>query len=914
MIGQNNTSLLVISDDNSSRLIEINKDTNLIDFYQKILSQFPNLNNMKLFYYEGYSHNKLYISNESEYVTANKKCIEYFYLCSDSSNLDNNDKIDYLKYHSVIVFSPIKILNKEENKEKRKEMQIKNEDIPIKHSISNKAIVNNNNNFNMPNLNMMNNNMNFNMNFNNSMMMNNNLNMMINNFNMMNVNNNNFPMNNINNMNMFMNNGMINNSMMMNNNPMMMNSNIMFNNNPMMMNNNMGNFNMNNFNNQRMFLNCVNNLMNTNPMMYYNIMSQLNPLALQNFVNTCTLNNNIQQQNQQQFSQRNSFDNIYSKPQILVPEYETIDTESNPMNKYIENAINFGHCVRQLITEEKNSNPDKFIDIENTLKHHGLLSTSNPSANDYKYILCLIGKILINKNIKVGIYKDNQDKDRIDLCSIQFIFSGLINKKKYTIFFSNEIDEGTSIGIIYDLTERKTFIDEWKTKISQKINVAKNLIILTNPRIREGTLIMDLAFNPNIGSINENILIKELKKIGLIQVDPRPLLEGCRLSTNLFDPNFSKFYNNVLPNLKRGGEDYIQPSNWTAYGINVSGKYDFGNDIWLGNSNKRGEFAVAYYGINNLINKNIKLMENIIGLIGNAETGKTFISVKNSRKPGQNCKSGAYFYKNPNYAENSCEIINIGGFQYKIIFMCRVKPSKIMEPENFKDCWILSPTPDVVRPYKILIKKIPKSPLAIQSQQVIKLCLDPKPPQLYFKILEEKDESFYQNKSNHFQNLSNYDYVLKLYSQASTINSFLRNPPANNPSPSSKSNVWCLHKAITKSNNNVKNGITVYRGVCFKLPNNIGVGTKFYFPEFLSTSTDINIAKDIAMNGTLMYITILNNGINGKKVYCRNIEYISDYPFQKEVLFTSYCQFIVTDIKRNPNLDLLYLSCEGHNF
>ena len=582
MINKNNSSLIVISDDNYSYLIQVDKDTNLASFYNQILLKFPNLDSMKLFYYEGYSHNKLYITNENEYITANKKCIEYFYTCSDNSNIDDTNKIDYLKYHSVIVFSPIKKLNKQANNEKRKEMQIKNDDIQIKHFNSN-GIINNNNNFNM-----MNNNVDFNMNFNNSMMMNNNLNMMINNFNMMNVNNNNFPMNNINNMNMFMNNGMINNSMMMNNNPMMMNSNIMFNNNPMMMNNNMGNFNMNNFNNQRMFLNCVNNLMNTNPMMYYNIMSQLNPLALQNFVNTCTLNNNIQQQNQQQFSQRNSFDNIHSKPQILVPEYETIDTESNPMNKYIENAINFGHCVRQLITEEKNSNPDKFIDIENTLKHHGLLSTSNPSANDYKYILCLIGKILINKNIKVGIYKDNQDKDRIDLCSIQFIFSGLINKKKYTIFFSNEIDEGTSIGIIYDLAERKTFIDEWKTKISQKINVAKNLIILTNPRIREGTLIMDLAFNPNIGSINENILIKELKKIGLIQVDPRPLLEGCRLSTNLFDPNFSKFYKNVLPNLKRGGEDYIQPSNWTAYGINVSGKYDFGNDIWLGNSNKRG--------------------------------------------------------------------------------------------------------------------------------------------------------------------------------------------------------------------------------------------------------------------------------------------------------------------------------------
>ena len=713
---------------------------------------------------------------------------------------------------------------------------------------------------------------------------------------------------------MNMNNGMMNNNMMLNNNPMM-NNNIMFNNNPMM-NNNMGNFNMNNFNNQRIFLNNVNNLMNINPMMYHNVMSQLNPIALQNFANMCNQNfnnNNIQQQNQNQFIQRNSFDNIQPSAPILIPDYETIDTESNPMNKYIENAINFSHSVKKLIAEEKISHPDRFIDIDNTLKHPGLLSTSNPSPNDYKYILCLIGKILVNKKIAVGIYNNNQDKDRIDLCSIQFIFSGLINRKKYTVYFSNELNIDASL-LVYDLSERKKFIDEWKTKISKKIKVDKKLIILTNPRVSERILVMDLAFNPSIRSINENALIEALKNIGFIGVYQRPLLEGCRLSTNLFDANFSKFYNKILPNLKRGKEEYIQPLNWTAYGINVSGKYDFGDNKWLGNKNAKEEFAVAYYGINNLVNKNIKLMENIIGLIGNAETGKTFISVKNSRSPGQNCKYGAYFYKNPNYAENSCEIINIGGFEYKIMFMCRVKPSEIMQPENFKDCWILPPTPDVVRPYKILIKKIPKSPLAIQSHQVIKLCLDPKPPQLYFDILAEKDESFYQNKSHNFSHLSDYDYVLKLYSQASTINYFLRNPPPNNPSPSSKSNVWCLHKSITQNNNNVENGITVYRGVCFKLPNNIGVGTKFYFPEFLSTSTDINIAKSIAMNGTLMYITILNNGINGKKIYCRDIEYISDYPDQKEILFTSYCQFIVTEIKRNPNLDILRLSCEGHNF
>ena len=51
-----------------------------------------------------------------------------------------------------------------------------------------------------------------------------------------------------------------------------------------------------------------------------------------------------------------------------------------------------------------------------------------------------------------------------------------------------------------------------------------------------------------------------------------------------------------------------------------------------------------------------------------------------------------------------------------------------------------------------------------------------------------------------------------------------------------------------------------------------------------------------------------------KKIYCRHIKYISDYPFQEEILFTSYCQFRVTKIEKTPNLDHLYLTCEGHNF
>ena len=129
-----------------------------------------------------------------------------------------------------------------------------------------------------------------------------------------------------------------------------------------------------------------------------------------------------------------------------------------------------------------------------------------------------------------------------------------------------------------------------------------------------------------------------------------------------------------------------------------------------------------------------------------------------------------------------------------------------------------------------------------------------------------------------------------------------------------KSNVWCLHKAITKSANNVPNNTIVYRGINAKTPFNLGIGTKFYFQEFLSTSKDINIAKGFASLGTLMVISIQNNGINGKKVYCRDIENISQFPFEKEVIITAFCEFKITEIKKENNLDVIYLTCIGYNF
>ena len=675
----------------------------------------------------------------------------------------------------------------------------------------------------------------------------------------------------------------------MNNSSQLINQNFNYNNINGYMNMFPNNINAPNFYNNYNYINNNNNNYNNNNL------NQIN----KNINNTSNINTN----------NNNSID----ETQKLIPEYETIDTESDPVNKYIENAINYSSNIKHLIVFDKQKNPEYFINIEETLSSPGLLSKKEPSNNDYKYILCLLGKILENQGIEVGIYKDKHNSDRIDLSAIQFIFSGLINRKKYRLKFSKKYNINHFVTIKGDSKFKKDFIDEWKTKITKKLDVEKKLIILTNPRNNNTYLFIDLAFNPKLGEINEEALKKLIIDKDIIECQTFPLLGGCRLSSSIFKTKFNKYYGDLNQvEKKRGGEIYIPPSDWTAYGINVSQKFDFGNDNWLGNSNKKGEFAVAYYGINNVLNNSLK-REN--SLMGNHQTGKTFIKVKNIRKQGHNCKSGAYFYNNPNFAENSSEIINIGGYEYKIMFMCRVNPSKIMQPENFKDCWILSPTPDEVRPYKILIKK-PISALAIASEEEIKICIEP--PQLLYDIIKEKDESYFNkfNNDNNNTTKNKYDSILREWTGIGSqrINDYLRKNTQSVPVKDIKSNIWCLHKAITESESNVNNNTTVYRGIKVKLPKNIGKGTQFYFKEFLSTSKDIETAKVFANCGTLMHISIQNNGINGKKVYCRDIENISQFPHEKEIIFTAFCHFIVTDIKKEGTLDVIYLTCDGYNF
>ena len=81
------------------------------------------------------------------------------------------------------------------------------------------------------------------------------------------------------------------------------------------------------------------------------------------------------------------------------------------------------------------------------------------------------------------------------------------------------------------------------------------------------------------------------------------LMLECKLDQDLFYSKANKI--NWGNGGKRGGFEYNPPHGWIGIGLKVLGKYDGGNDDWLGNDGNKNEWAVAYYPIGGEYIKNI---------------------------------------------------------------------------------------------------------------------------------------------------------------------------------------------------------------------------------------------------------------------------------------------------------------------
>ena len=610
---------------------------------------------------------------------------------------------------------------------------------------------------------------------------------------------------------------------------------------------------------------------------------------------------------------------------------------------FVSKNIESSQIMKKHLIIEKIKDPDKFINIDNTLKNAKNISKILNSKEDGPLVMSLFGKCIQENGIEVLASK-TQDKQfkNIELASLNSLIS-LGNQKQYEIFF--DYNEEKINKIINDVVEKEKFCSKLKLKLATKFKISKDEIIFNELERYEDLEKKKTFLKISFSVLNEaqdftkelKEFIKEEKDIE-IKLNYKSLIEALEFSPELLDPRGDK-YEGWCKNNIRGGEIYIPPDkDWFGLGLKVKDKYE--NNDWLGCQNKKGEYAIAYIGINNLLNNRkqmIKEANEISEKISKMITHKLYQFDTNIKakgcvceKCGPKCGEGVTLFQNPSFAENSAGILDILGYRIKIILMCRVNPFKIRQPKKFPSCWILNPTPDEIRPYRILIKKIPYSPLAqakndTNNNEII-TCNTP--VDYIISAIQSKDYSFAkefkQNKKfedNYLLNgqiLNDDFFVIRLYSSSyyKNINEYMRTKKTPDDVFNEKEIIsWisCLQLALSR-NKNVEDDTIVYRGIGNrKFPQSIGVGSKFYFREFTSTSKDKSAAEEFQEDeGTLLIIRIKNNGTNGYPNYCFYINDISHFDNEEEVLISSHCYYIVTKIEHKRDIDYVYLTCEGY--
>ena len=609
----------------------------------------------------------------------------------------------------------------------------------------------------------------------------------------------------------------------------------------------------------------------------------------------------------------------------------------------IEYFLNSADCISDFMkkynSKKKEKAPKKFINIDDVIKKPGLLLKGNDDKNDFDFILSLIGEILKDKNIDLNILKNNNEeennKDKLSEACLQYLFCGLLDKKKIEINFKfapRKIDT-----LNKKKEELSEFIEEWKEKISNLINIDKKDISLINPKKKgKDNFSLDLVSKDDTIFQNQNKILSNYKEINYIR--EKSFIESCQLNNNIFDSKYNNQDGFWGLNEKRGGEFYIPPIGWKGYGLKVDGKYDHGDNTWLDYNDRKGVFAVAYLGLSNIFENKEKskkyLSEINLPEILKMNYQQTYKNDNDLRNQGKKCGCGIYLFQNPKIAENSAGIIDVIGIRYKVLLMCRVNPKKIRQPEGYQDCWILNPSPDEIRPYRILVKTILNSPLAVASQEEIKIFTEPS--EYYKDIIDKKDNTFYEkNKTN----LSNSNYVIELYTSPNYkyINGYLREGKVT-PGPYTeeeiKSWVWCLHDSLTKMETNVPNSSILFRGVGLPFPENIGIGSKFIFGEFFSTTKSLKLALTYYSGYKTLFIIRIENNNVPPGFYCCNIEDISLFD-EKETLITSNCVFEITNkgkkivkqlkeefpssdldnsIDENKEVLVVYITCLGNYY
>ncbi|CAG8534927.1 11784_t:CDS:1 [Ambispora gerdemannii] len=159
------------------------------------------------------------------------------------------------------------------------------------------------------------------------------------------------------------------------------------------------------------------------------------------------------------------------------------------------------------------------------------------------------------------------------------------------------------------------------------------------------------------------------------------------LDSSLLDPKYNYDFTNIDDNGRqytRGGVPYQRPCGWKRIALNVTGKYDNGDDKWLGTD--EDAWPVSYHGTAKHNARSISADGYLLS------KGKRFAF-------------GRGIYSTPvvNVAKLYAPEFKFEGVKYVMIFQNRVNPANLVKIDKHK-FWVSKEDSDV-RPYGICIKR-----------------------------------------------------------------------------------------------------------------------------------------------------------------------------------------------------------------
>jgi hypothetical protein len=139
-----------------------------------------------------------------------------------------------------------------------------------------------------------------------------------------------------------------------------------------------------------------------------------------------------------------------------------------------------------------------------------------------------------------------------------------------------------------------------------------------------------------------------------------------QIDSNSFSTQWNRDFtiqSNCPKNEKRGGQNYHPPFGYYRYGLNVSGKYDNGDNTWLGMSNVPGEWCIAYHGTSQ------QFVKSIVNSLLRFGTGIAF---------GKGIYCSPDINTSYGYCRSKLDLDTIDGKKtFSYIFMCRINVRNI---------------------------------------------------------------------------------------------------------------------------------------------------------------------------------------------------------------------------------------------